>query len=215
MHPDHLEAFRQRLAAVTSRRGTLALIGIGAAGAATAVFGRADALGKKRNRRRNRRQRRNRRAAQTQVNTLSGLDVSGEGNGKSFTGSVDVVRFKRDAGQLVAVGQLTGQVKDAAGRVIDEVSQPVDLPVELPALGAQVQTQQCDILLLDIPAVTIDVLGIPVVVGPFHIQITSEILDDATAELLCTLLAGGDISGMLTDLLNQILGMLGGLTPAA
>ena len=213
MNPDHLDALTIQLAAVTSRRGILTVVGVGAAGIAASTLDPSDARGKKRNKRRNHRSRaKQRKRGRRRVNSLSGLEASGETNGKTFAGTVDVVEFAKSGGSIVAIGELTGEITNSAGDVLDEISQTVELPVEIPALDAGV-TLQCDPLTLVIPEITIDVQGVPVVIGPFEIQITSEILGGTLGDLLCALLAGGDVSAALIAFLNQILEMLGEETP--
>lgn len=209
MQPDHLDALTKQLAAITSRRGILTVVGVGAAGVAAATLAPSDARGKTRTKRRNHRSRgKQRKRERRRVNSLSDLEVSGETSGKTFAGALDVVEFKNSSGRIVASGELTGEITDSAGGLLDEVSQTVELPVEIPALDVDFSALQCDPLTLVFPELTIDVLGVPVVVGPFEIQVTSEILGGVLGNLLCSLLADGDVSAALIAFLNQVLTLL-------
>ena len=94
---------------------------------------------------------------------------------------------------------------------------PVELPVTIgstprSASAAVAVQQACDILNLDLGATNLDVLGLQVALLPISIVLTAAGEGtDVVGRLICLVLdTVGNVLG-LVELLNQILGLLGGL----
>jgi len=62
-----------------------------------------------------------RRTTDTDFTSVRVHGHAGRQDGKVFRGRMDVKRFARDGGELVAVGRVMGTMKNASGRVIGEV----------------------------------------------------------------------------------------------
>ena len=75
------------------------------------------------------------------------------------------------------------------------------------------QASTCGVLHLDLGAVTLNVLGLQVTTQPISIDVSGTSGgSNVLGQLICTILdTVGNVIG-LVNLLNQILGLLGGLT---
>src|SRR5438477_9327555 len=115
-------------------------------------------------------------------------------------------RFIIQNGQLAAVGTLTGQLIDAAGNVIGNISQVVTIPVSL----LQVQGQ-CEILHLELGPLDLNLLGLMVHLDKVVLDITAQSgPGNLLGNLLCAVAHLLDNSGPLNQivgLLNQILNL--------
>src|SRR5215208_5282751 len=107
MSLDRIEALTRSLAAPTSRRGTLKLLGGGIVGGLVLATGRRETT--------------------AQDGTLE-IPVLFESLLGSFEGIFEVTRFAIQHGKVVAIGTLTGEVFDAAGYLIGTVEQALTLP---------------------------------------------------------------------------------------
>ena len=131
-------------------------------------------------------------------------------------GIVNIQRFAKRQGEVVAIGRFTGTVQDAAGKVVGMGSQRVILPVAAVPLAApagDVVAQQlpgCEILDLVLGPLDLDLLGLVVALDTVHLNITAEPgPGNLLGNLLCAvagLLDPG--TGPLTGLLNQLIGIL-------
>ena len=125
--------------------------------------------------------------------------------GGTFVGTLEITRFAQRAGDLVALGQLTGTVTTAAG------SQAVSQAVRLPVTAAQAT---CDILHLELGPLDLDVLGLVIHLDRVVLDITAEQgPGNLLGNLLCAiagLLDPGPANplGQIVTLLNQILAIL-------
>ena len=104
-----------------------------------------------------------------------------------------------------AVVRVTGTVTDANGAVTG-FTQTARVPVE-------VAQTSCDILVLDIGPIFLDLLGLVVETEPIHLEIRAERgPGNLLGNLLCAiagLLDPGDpITGPVADLINRIIGIL-------
>jgi hypothetical protein len=138
--------------------------------------------------------------------------------GGTFNGTFTLKRFAAREGRVVAIGIVRGTATSAAGVPLGTVFvAPVELPVTVgstprSASGTVGIQQVCDILNLDLGATNLDVLGLQVALLPIAIDLTAVGEGtDVLGRLICTVLETvGNVIG-LVNLLNQILGLLGGL----
>lgn len=127
----------------------------------------------------------------------------------SFQGVFDITRFAVQDGQLVAIGTLSGVVRDALGNVIGNITnQALTLPVLLPTT-----TGTCEILHLELGPLDLNLLGLVVHLDRVVLDITAEqgpgnLLGNLLCAIAGLLDAGGPLQG-LAALLNQILRVLG------
>jgi hypothetical protein len=127
-----------------------------------------------------------------------------------FLGNFNVTRFAVQNGQLVAIGQLTGTVTNAAGAVLGTVNQALTLPV----IGTQA-TGSCQILDLVLGPLDLNLLGLVVHLDTVHLNITAQQgPGNLLGNLLCAVAGlldntgGGTTGGALNGvaaLLNNIL----------
>ena len=95
--------------------------------------------------------------ATAQINPLVGIPITGTlAGGGTFTGTLDVTRFVVRGGQLVASGELSGTLQDAADNVIGTVT---DVLVRLPV---NIGDSTCEILELTLGPLDLDLLGLQV-----------------------------------------------------
>ena len=139
------------------------------------------------------------------------LDVPVSGvvqNVGTLTGSLAISRFAMQDGQLVAVGQLTATVTNAAGAVVQTIVSSISVPVAS-------ATSTCDVLNLVLGPLHLDLLGLVVDLNQVVLNITAvQGAGNLLGNLLCAitgLLDAGSIGTPLVNLLNQLLGVLAGL----
>jgi hypothetical protein len=225
MSSDKIEALSRRLADPASRRRVLALLGVGAAGAVSAVgLGEAEARRKNRKNRKVRAQRA-RRNRGGEANPLAGVPVVGTNDAGDvvFEGTLTVKRFQEGAGETIeALAQLEGTLtKDGREH---RVTRGVHVPVEDLSSGGSggdvsAQQQECEVLNLVLGPITLNLLGLNVVIGggedgtePIAVIITADPAGGLLGQLLCSLAGGlGGPLQQIIGLLNQILGILQGL----
>ena len=140
--------------------------------------------------------------------TLNGV-LPGGGAG-SFTGTLNVTSFVVQNGQVVALGTLTGTVRNAAGTALGTLT---NFPVTLPIVGGAAEAA-CQILHLDIGPINLNLLGLVIQTNRIVIDITAV---PGAGNLLGNLLCGvahlldnpGNPANAIANLLNRILGLLG------
>jgi hypothetical protein len=152
-------------------------------------------------------------ATTTQVtratNTFDNIPVKGTtAAGATFTGLLDIVRFRTIDGNLVAVGNLSGTLRDAAGGLLGSI---VDQRVKLPVKAGGAST--CDILHLKLGPLDLNLLGLVVHLDRVVLDITAEAgPGNLLGNLLCAVAhlldSGLNLNGVLRDLLNAIMGVL-------
>ena len=142
------------------------------------------------------------------TNQITNIPVRGTtAAGDVFRGRLDINRFRVLNGQLVAVGDLTGTVKNALGDVITTVDRTVRLPV---AIGA---ASSCDILHLTLGPLDLNLLGLVVHLDRVKLDITAapgpgNLLGNLLCAIAGLLDQGLNLNGVLRDLLNAVLGVL-------
>jgi hypothetical protein len=161
-------------------------------------------------------------------------------NRGTFNGLFTLQRFESrvDEGnpaveKIVAVGVISGTVITRKGDVVGTVLTPVSLPVAdprprqtgsipapshqravwddeapAPAAGIVLALATCDVLNLSIGAIDLNVLGLVVHTDPIALEISGDTAGPLGAAICLVLNAVGSI----VTLLNNILGLLGGLT---
>ena len=143
------------------------------------------------------------------TNRINNIPVRGTTDaGGTFRGTFDLLNFRVRDGQLVAIGEVTGTLRNAAGNVIGSVS---DMRVRFPVSFGAITS--CDILRLRLGPLDLDVLGLVVHLDRVVLDITAEPgPGNLLGNLLCAiagLLDGGlDLNTVLRDLLRAVLGVL-------
>ncbi len=137
--------------------------------------------------------------AQAQASAIT-VPISGSGGGGAFAGTFQLQRFANQAGQLVAVGILSGTLTTASGAT--GVAKTVALP-------AAIVDSTCEILHLDLGPLALDILGLQVNLSRVVLDITAQ---SGAGNLLGNLLCG--VANLLNDpnglvkVLNNILDAL-------
>jgi hypothetical protein len=143
------------------------------------------------------------------TNTFTDIPVHGTtATGGTFTGLLDIVNFRVVNGTLVAVGDLSGTLRNAVGEVIGSIAgQRVRLPVGFGAITS------CDILRLRLGPLDLDLLGLQVHLDRIVLDITAQAgPGNLLGNLLCAIAGlldqGLNLNGVLRDLLRAVLGIL-------
>jgi hypothetical protein len=140
---------------------------------------------------------------------ITGTVTNAAGAVSNLAGNLAISRFDIQNGALVAIGQLTTTVTNAAGQASTIVTQ-VTLPVTSATTGAS-----CDILNLVLGPLHLDLLGLVIDLNQVVLNITGQTgAGNLLGNLLCSitgLLDAGALGQQLTNLLNQLIGVLGAL----
>jgi hypothetical protein len=142
------------------------------------------------------------------TNRINNIPVRGTTDaGGTFRGVVDIVNFRVRDGQLVAIGEVTGNLRNAAGNLIGSVS---DLRVRFPVTFGAITS--CDILRLRLGPLDLDLLGLVVHLDRIVLDITAEpgpgnLLGNLLCAIAGILDTGLDLDGILRDLLRAVLGI--------
>lgn len=154
--------------------------------------------------------------------------VTGTVANGTFDGTATITKFVVQNGQLMAVGTLSGTATQTVGGVTTTTEVPATAftaPVAVAVGGASSAAASsalapaavgCNILTLDIGAIHLDLLGLVVDLAPINLDITAVPgAGNLLGNLLCAvanLLNNGGPLTTIANLLNQILGILNGLT---
>lgn len=154
-------------------------------------------------------------AAHAAPNPFKNIPVTGTvDGGGSFAGKLTVVGFEVLNGQLTALGQLNGVLKNASGKSTPVNKALVALPVSNGSSGAA-QVAACDVLHLRLGPLDLDLLGLVVHLDTVVLDITAQPgPGNLLGNLLCAitgLLDSTDLTNLLNlaSLLNALLGLLG------
>ena len=129
------------------------------------------------------------------------IPVTGTGGGAVFSGVFQLQKFANDQGQVVATGIVTGVVTTAAG-VTTSIARTVTLPVTI------VDTS-CQILHLDLGAISLDVLGLQINLSRVLLDITAQAgAGNLLGNLLCAVANLLNNPNPLARLLNSILDLI-------
>jgi hypothetical protein len=146
------------------------------------------------------------------------IPVAGVAQGTlaKFAGTLGLRRFANDNRQVKAIGTIAGTVTDLAGTVVGTSLQTVAIPVTLDQTAASAAAigiaATCPILHLDLGPLTLNLLGLQVDLSRVVLDITAiSGAGNLLGNLLCSVAGLLDSPTGLTALLNQILGILGGL----
>jgi hypothetical protein len=144
------------------------------------------------------------------TNTFDNIPVRGTtATGGTFNGLLDIVNFRVIDNQLVAIGDLTGTLRNAAGAIIGTV---VDQRIRLPLHFGGISS--CDILRLKLGPLDLNLLGLVVHLDRIVLDITAVAgPGNLLGNLLCAIagLLDGGIAGergILRDLLRAVLNVL-------
>jgi hypothetical protein len=171
------------LGVMTALVGTLALLPATAAGASTAT----------------------RQVAAPATGGVS-IPINFSSAAGSFTGTYQLTRFAVQNGQVVAIGTLTGTVRDAAGTVLGTVDQALTLPLLSSTTGT------CQILHLELGPLDLNLLGLVVHLDKVVLDITAQQgPGNLLGNLLCAIAHALDQNAAATalaNLLNNLLALL-------
>lgn len=125
--------------------------------------------------------------------------------GLNLTGTLSNIHFVNRNGGVALVGNLTGQVTNAAGDVLRTIQ---NLAVSLPIIGAT-SGGSCTILDLTLGPLHLDLLGLVVDLNQVHLTISGQ---TGNGQLLGNLLCGlanalNGNGGGLANILNKLLGL--------
>ena len=141
---------------------------------------------------------------------LVGTATGTTGNPQAFDLTATITKFVNQNGQLLATGTVTGTLTDTVTGVVQQVGQTFAVPITNAAAAAS-----CTILDLTLGPLHLNLLGLVVDLNQVHLTITGQ---RGPGNLLGNLLCGiagvldnGGGGGGLANLLNQLLGLLGGL----
>jgi hypothetical protein len=149
-------------------------------------------------------------AAPNEKSNKNTVQVQGSGpNGVKFNGQFTAASAQPDENApkgAAVVGQLTGKlINPGQGQnTAQDVNQTVAMPV------ADLQAATCEVLNLVLGPLHLELLGLIVDLNQVVLNITADPNGGLLGSLLCSL-AGGPTGGALSDLLNQLLALLGGL----
>jgi hypothetical protein len=141
----------------------------------------------------------------------------------TIAGTFAISRFAIQDNVLVAIGQLNATYRDAAGvarTIVTQVAWPVahaggSPGAEAASCDTGSATQGCDILNLVLGPLHLDLLGLVIDLNQVILNITGETgAGNLLGNLLCAitgLLNVGSLTQQLVNLLNQLVGILGGL----
>jgi hypothetical protein len=141
------------------------------------------------------------------------VPVTGSGSGATFAGVLNIQRFARSGSQIFAVGTITGVLTttDSARNVIRQVRVPLDRAASGP--GEVSIAAVCQILSLVLGPLNLDLLGLVIDLDQVVLNIDAVSgAGNLLGNLLCAvtgLLDGVGVTQLLTNLLNQILAILG------
>lgn len=144
---------------------------------------------------------------QTQQTNTRNLNITGTiETGGTFNGVFKILRFANQNGQLVAIGELTGEITDLAGLV-------TQIPKTLITLLVTPGNASCEILDLQLGPLDLNLLGLEIHLDQINLNITAQAgPGNLLGNLLCAVAGlldrGGPLSG-LAGLLNNILRILG------
>jgi hypothetical protein len=147
---------------------------------------------------------------------IGGNFIDAGGGAGKFIGTFKITSFAAENGKLVAQGFLTGTLTDSTGMAIGSVFKSISLPATVTSGGAvhAAAIGSCPVLHLDLGPLNLDLLGLQVNLSEVVLDIVAQSgAGNLLGNLLCAvtnLLNGGPLAG-LVDLLNQILGILGGV----
>ena len=139
---------------------------------------------------------------------VTGTFTDALGGTCTFTGTMTVERFASQNGEIAAVGTVTGTLTDSVGTVLGTDTSSVT------AVVTQAQGS-CQILHLELGPLDLDLLGLQVHLDQVVLDITAQQgPGNLLGNLLCGiagLLDGNAPTNVIVQLLNQLLGVLGGL----
>jgi hypothetical protein len=140
-------------------------------------------------------------AAAAPTSPLS-IPITGSGSGGTFAGTFNLNNFAVQNGQLMANGTLLGTLTNTVTGVVTSVVQTVSMPVS-DVSGT------CQILHLELGPLDLNLLGLLVHLNQVVLDITAQSgPGNLLGNLLCAVAGLLDSPGGLSQVLNQILGVL-------
>ena len=144
--------------------------------------------------------------------------VTGTIDGIAFTAEYRITEFVHEHNQaLYAVGTLANIAGEGLpGAVSGLAGQTIRMPVQIPAEDARASASgriTCDVLLLDLGPLDLDLLGLQIHLNEVVLEIVAEAAaGNLLGNLLCavvSLLDGGVALAAIAELLNQIIDIIG------
>jgi len=145
-------------------------------------------------------------SADRKADSFTEIPVKGDvRDGGDFTGTLDIERFDKQGGDLVAIGSLSGILRDSEGNREEVKNERVELPVR--GQGT------CRILTLELGPLDLNLLGLRVQLNRINLRITAEQgRGNLLGNLLCDiagLLDDNDVSNKLVKKLNRVVRIVG------
>lgn len=140
---------------------------------------------------------------------VTGTFTDATGGVGQFVGTLNLTGFTNEGDAVSAVGDLTGTLTDSSGAEVGTVAEPLALPVDQAA-----SLITCDVLNLVLGPLDLNLLGLNVHLNQVVLDITADAFGGLLGSLLCSLAGAFNIpglGGLLTDLLNQLLALLGSI----
>ena len=141
------------------------------------------------------------------------VPVTGSGPGATFAGTLVIQRFARVADQVVAVGIVNGVLTDTSSGATSNVIRQVRVPLDTSSGGEVSTAAVCEVLSLVLGPLNLDLLGLVIDLNQVVLNIDAVSgPGNLLGNLLCAitgLLDGTPPLGLLTNLLNQVLAILG------
>ena len=132
------------------------------------------------------------------------IPVTGSGTDGTFSGILDLQRFRVIDGAIAAVGTLTGTLTTATGQT--SIVRNLVIPLDLTTTQAT-----CEVLHLELGPLSLNLLGVIVNLNQVVLDIDADPAGGLLGDLLCAvagLLGGGGALEGITTLLNRILTLL-------
>jgi hypothetical protein len=144
----------------------------------------------------------------TATHSITTPVTGSDSNGDIFTGTFTVTRFAVQQHRLVAIGTLSGTIKNTAGQLVGQVSQAETLPVNLSsASSATSHTQGASTAVT--PAATCSILNLNL--GPLNLNLLGLVVH--LNRVVLTINAQSGPGNLLGNLLCAVAGLLNGVNP--
>lgn len=118
-----------------------------------------------------------------------------------FAGNLTISSFVNSGGQIVAIGNIAGNLLNLVGQIVDTIVQAVQLLVTI-------GQSACNVLTLILGPLHLELLGLVIDLNRVVLTITGDPAGGLLGQILCAL-AGATLVDQIVALLNQLLGLFG------